>query len=294
MSRTVMEWLQRFSIALLFLLPFVFPSVSHSATTDLRAGFAQSALWMSRSHVVAGESVNIFTVLYNSSENSISGDVVIEVDGSSIGTKSFTLATGETQVVSMPWVAKVGTHALSARMEKVLDAKMNSSAAISDRTTGSIAVSIEAAPPPSPTEQVLNTVTSAIQTGFASTAPAVVSAANSIFNATESLRAQAKSALEKQLAKNEPAIASTPISQPNPVTTPSDSKVTATSTKSADAETSLLSKTLRYMAAAGLFVVSSRTLFYVSLVFMLLILFQILRVAFRERRRGRRHYEIDT
>src|SRR3989338_2896732 len=286
------EWSQRFAGASTFILLLAFPFISLAETVNLRAGFAQSAIWMSRSHVVAGESVNIFTVLYNSSENSISGDVVIEVDGSPLGAKNFTLASGETQVVSLPWIAKVGSHALSARMEKVLDAKTNASAVISDKTTGSITVSIASPPPPTPAEQVLNTVTSAIQTGFASTAPAVISAANTVYNAAESLRTQAKSSLEKQLAETSPAVSSANASKPQ--RTASDSSAAAaTSTSSASPETPILSKAMRYMAVAGLFVVSYKTWFYISLVVMILILIQILRVAFRERRRGRRHLSID-
>ncbi|MDO8552821.1 MAG: hypothetical protein Q7S01_04870 [bacterium] len=286
-----MGYFPRLGIFLFSLLFIAFPFISRAETTSLRAGFAQSSIWMSRSHVVAGESVNIFTVLYNSSENPISGDAVINVDGSPIGTKSFTLASGETQIVSLPWVAKVGTHTLSARMEKVIDAKSNANAAISDQATESVTVSIEAPPPPSPAEQVLNTVTSAIQTGFASGAPAVMSAANTIYEKTESLRTQAKSALEKHLADTSP-LSSTSISN-QPSETPISS-VTGTSTLNEPAETPIVSKALRYLASAGLIVVNSKTLFYISLVLVTLILLQILRAAFRERRRGRRNHEIET
>ena len=54
-------------------LQLVVPSLSDAEVKELSAGFAPRSIWLSRTHVVAGESVNIFTVLYNSSDNSISG-----------------------------------------------------------------------------------------------------------------------------------------------------------------------------------------------------------------------------
>src|SRR3989338_6699256 len=271
---------QGFIVALLFLL-FVFPFVSLAEAASASAGFAPS-IWMSRAQVVAGGSVNIFTTLYNSSDSSISGDVVFAVDGASIGTKDFTLGAGETQIVSAPWVAKAGNHTASARIENAAGAGVNAS--ILNQTTGTISISVESPPPPSPTAQVLDTVTSAVQTGVASTAPAIANVAGSLYGKTEALREQAKAALEKHLAENAPAGASAKPKQTagTPGSGPAEAGV---STVGADESTPLVSKALRYMAAAGLAVVSSRTLFYISLALMLLVLVKIVRVALRERRR---------
>src|SRR3989344_3190253 len=270
-----------------FLSPFSFPFVSHAETTDLRADLAQSAIWMSRAHVVAGESVNIFTVLYNSSDNSISGDVVFSIDDASIGTKNFTLGAGETQIMSVPWVAKSGNHTASARIEKAAGSDINAS--VLNQTTGTISVLVAPPLPPSPAAQVLNTVTSAIQTGAASTAPLVLSAVHSIYDATESLRTQAKTALEKNLAKNALASAST-LKQESAGTSDNEPEETS---ENAGAATPMLSKALRYIAAAGLVVVSSKGLFYISLALLLLLLIQVLRVSLRDRRRGRGHLPLD-
>ncbi|MDO8522452.1 MAG: hypothetical protein Q7S08_04170 [bacterium] len=271
-----------FSLAPLFLLlPFVFPLVSSAETANLRAGFAQGSIWISRSHVVEGDAVNIFAVLYNSSDNSISGDVVFAVDDVSIATKNFTLGAGETQILSAPWIAKAGSHTTSARIEKATGVSENPAAL--NQTTGTISVSVEDPPPPSPAVQVLNTVTSAIQTGVASTAPAVLSAVHSIYNATEAIRMQAKTALLKQLAGNAGG-AGVPQLRPDVADTASASGAT---TAGANAGTSPVSGALRYMAAAGLAIVSSKTLFYISLALILLLLIQILRVSLRERRHGR-------
>ena len=289
MRYTHTECFPKFAVFLLLPLFFVFPFVPLAEAASSSAGFAPS-IWMSRAQVVAGESVNIFTVLYNSSDNSLSGDVVFAVDGSSIGTKNFTLGAGETQIVSAPWVAKSGNHTVSARIENAAGAGVNAS--LVNQTTGTISISVEPPPPPSPTAQVLNTVTSAIQTGVASTVPAIAGVAGSLYGKTEALREQAKTALQKQLAENAPADASAKSKQPagTPGSGPAEAGV---STAGADESTPLVSKALRYMAAAGLFVVSSKTWFYISLVVMILILIQILRMAFRERKRGRRHLPLN-
>ncbi|MDP3965273.1 MAG: hypothetical protein Q8Q13_00545 [bacterium] len=273
----------------LLLLQLIIPAISLADTAEPSAGFAPS-IWMSRAQVVAGESVNIFTVLYNSSDNSLSGDVVFAVDGASIGTKNFTLGAGETQIVSAAWVAKSGNHTVSARIENAAGAGVNAS--LVNQTTGTISISVESPPPPSPTAQVLNTVTSAIQTGVASTAPAIAGVAGSLYGKTEALREQAKTALQKQLAENAPADASAKPKQTagTPGSGPAEAGV---STAGADEGTPLVSKALRYMAAAGLAVVSSRTLFYISLALMLLILIKIVRAFLRERRRGGRHLPLD-
>ena len=289
MRYTHTECFPKFAVFLLLPLFFVFPFVPLAEAASSSAGFAPS-IWMSRAQVVAGESVNIFTVLYNSSDNSLSGDVVFAVDGASIGTKNFTLGAGETQIVSAPWVAKSGNHTVSARIENAAGAGVNAS--LVNQTTGTISISVEPPPPPSPTAQVLNTVTSAVQTGVASTVPAIAGVAGSLYGKTEALREQAKTALQKQLAENAPADASAKPKQTagTPGSGPAEAGV---STAGADEGTPLVSKALRYMAAAGLFVVSSKTWFYISLVVMILILIQILRMAFRERKRGRRHLPLN-
>ncbi len=272
------------------LLFFIFPLASHAESASLRAGFAQSAIWMSRSNVVAGESVNIFTVLYNSSDSSISGDVVIEVDDSSIGAKGFALAAGETQVVSLPWISKVGSHSISARVEKVLDSKINASTAVSDKTTGTITVSIEAPPPPSSTVQVLSTVASVIEAGIASSTPKVLNALTSLYNKTESLRTEAKAVLEKQVADGaKTATLKSPPKQENAVAENGQPGSTSASPSAVQASESFLSTAGRYAALAGLTIVSSKTLFYISLALVFLLIIQMIRVFFRERRATRRN-----
>ena len=277
-------WILRFAFFTILFLQLVVPSLSDAEVKELSAGFAPRSIWLSRTHVVAGDSVNIFTVLYNSSDNSISGDVIFAIDSATIGTKNFTLGAGETQIVSLPWIAKVGSHSVSARIEKALDTNTNTATAVLNQTTGNITVLIEAPPPPSQAVQVLSSVTSAIQTGFASSSPKVLSALNSLYGKTESIRAEAKTVLEKKVAENAKGdVAAKSYAGKQPSASASSSSSTAQSAEP------FLSTAGRYAALAGLTVVSSKTLFYISLALVFILLIQMLRVLFRERRGTRRN-----
>src|SRR3989344_11279 len=94
-----------FGFLVLLLIPFT-PLFG----ANLSAGFAPNSVWVSKNNVTAGKSVNIYTVLYNSSDEPISGDLTFLVDSTAIGTKNFTVSSGETKIESYPWQALVGTH----------------------------------------------------------------------------------------------------------------------------------------------------------------------------------------
>ena len=291
MTRRHDFWLLRFLILALFLLLFAFPFVSRAEVSSISAGFAKHSIWISRTHVVAGDSVNIFTVLYNSSDNSISGDVIFAIDSATIGTKNFTLGAGETQTVSLPWVAKAGDHTVSARIGKALETNTNTATSVLNQTTGNITVSIEAPPPPSQASLVLGAVTSAIATGAASTTPVVASALKSFYGTTESFRLEAKSALEKKIAESaeSPSAAKSVSRQKDAVSGGSQPASTGTAPSAAQNAEPFLSTAGKYAALAGLTVVSSKTLFYISLALVFILLIQMLRVLFRERRGTRRN-----
>lgn len=285
------SWIFRLALFAFFVfaLQLEIPVLSYAETVGLSAGFAPRAIWISRAHATAGESVNIFTVLYNSSDDSISGDVIFLIDDASIGAKNFTLKSGETQILSAPWTAKVGDHSISARIEKLLVAGRGASASALYETTGNVTVSVAAPPPPSPAALVLGNITAAIETGAASSAPAVMSALASLYDKAESLRMDAKSALEEQVVKNADSAAKTGSASEPKAGSASDSIASSgagASVSQTKDEQSLLAAAGKYAALAGLAVVSSKTLFYVSLALVLLLLIQMLRVFLRERRRA--------
>lgn len=283
--------LKKFHFQLLFLIFLILPTLSF-AETGLSAGFAPSSVWISRSSVTAGDSVNIFTVIYNSSEEGVSGDLIFLVDEKSIGVKHFTLTSGETQAQSLPWITSSGQHTISAKIENSLSTKTNTNQNLASKATGSITVTVKPAPPPPPptppsqTTQVLNTVVSGVQTGIASSVPVVSSVFQSIYNTTESLRTQAEKALAKQVENK---------SKTNP-TKNSSSTDSASGAISEDSNlepiksNGFIPTTQKYLAGVMFTVVSSKLLFYLALILSIILIFLMLRMVWRERKRKHSGY----
>lgn len=175
---------------LLLLLPF------GAIAADVPAGFPQSAIWLSKTDLKDGDSAVIYTVVYNSSPAALAGDVVFLMDGAAIGTRSFSVRSGETEIVSLPWTAKEGSRALSARIE--------GAPGIDSTTAGTTTVSI--APPPPPPPGVSETIAAAdtVKETIDTATPAVTSFASSTFATTEGIRESAIRALERIASSTTP------------------------------------------------------------------------------------------
>src|SRR5258708_3778720 len=87
---------------------------------SLSAGFATNSIFASQKDITAGEAITIYVVLFNSSAENFSGDVVFAIDDRSIGTKHVVLGTGEAQTPSITWTAVKGTHTANAHIEKIV------------------------------------------------------------------------------------------------------------------------------------------------------------------------------
>lgn len=154
------------------------------------AGFPSSSLWLSKTSLTGGESVIIYTVIYNSSDEPLTGALEFLVDGTSIGAKEVSAAPGTTQIVSREWTAAEGSHAFSARLT-------GANTEVAASFTGTTTVSV--APKPPPPESVVKTVEAAamLEQTIASTTPIVQNFASTTFATTESIRESAVKALEK-------------------------------------------------------------------------------------------------
>lgn len=179
----------------LVLLLLFMPLASFAASVP--AGFPASSLWLSRTDLTDGESVTIYTVVYNSSDASVALDVTFKVDAQVLGTKSITAAPGTTQIVSHAWSAEEGSHAFTAH----LSGDVTELAATNTATT-----SVSVAPKPPPPEAVLQTVAAAtaVESAIASTTPVVQNIASSTFATTESIRASTVKVLEKLASSTTP------------------------------------------------------------------------------------------
>lgn len=100
---------RQFTLAVLCVM--FFPATLFAASAPAPAGVPSSALWFSQDPFFAGETVTVFTVVYNSTNYRLSGTMELRDGTSTIGTKDFIVDTlGASQIVSFPWTVTAGNH----------------------------------------------------------------------------------------------------------------------------------------------------------------------------------------
>ena len=99
----------------LFLSLFLPPPAK--AETLSNAGFAPETVWFSKEPFFDGEEVKIYTALYNSREEHLSGNIVFRNGSEKIGETPFSLQSGSAQNVWTAWTAKGGEVVISAEIE---------------------------------------------------------------------------------------------------------------------------------------------------------------------------------
>ena len=107
-----------FLITTLVLFALSAPLVSSATTTPtVLAGVPKSPLWFSQDPFFAGETVTIYSVVYNSTPYDFSGSLEMKDGTTPVGRKDFTIKAGEgAQVVSFSWRATQGNHTLHAEI----------------------------------------------------------------------------------------------------------------------------------------------------------------------------------
>jgi hypothetical protein len=96
-----------FAAALLFIT--FFPSPLLAATAP--AGVPKDALWFSKEPFFAGETITVFTVVYNSTSYRLSGTMELRDGTTTISKKDFIVDTlGASQIVSFPLTVTAGNH----------------------------------------------------------------------------------------------------------------------------------------------------------------------------------------
>lgn len=98
----------RFAITLLFIA--LFPAAPLFAATA-PAGVPKDALWFSKEPFFAGETITVFTVVYNSTDYRLSGTMELRDGTTTISKKDFIVDTlGASQIVSFPLAVTAGNH----------------------------------------------------------------------------------------------------------------------------------------------------------------------------------------
>ncbi|MBI3630792.1 MAG: hypothetical protein HY221_00430 [Candidatus Sungbacteria bacterium] len=193
---------RRIFVFLLLLAGSVYPTFSFADTASVSGGFPSATLWLSKTALTDGDSVEIFAPVYNASDGRVEGDVSFLVDTQPIGSVHFRLDQGETKIVSLSWSAKEGTHNISGKILNATNSDSSASVSLSGMQTEAIQVTVAAPPPPPVIVQFFNSAGSALGSVVSVSLPAIKEAARAVFAAAESVRMQTATALQNSLAKD--------------------------------------------------------------------------------------------
>jgi len=108
---------------ILFILLFLTGCTSFVYAKELpvnNAGFIPENIWYSKEPFYDGETVRIYTIIFNGSVYDISGSVEFFDNGNIIDETNFSLASGgRVQDVWVNWKATLGTHTITAQITNV-------------------------------------------------------------------------------------------------------------------------------------------------------------------------------
>ncbi len=263
---------------MVFLLAFLFLP-SQLGAAEIQAGFPPQSIWVSKSTAVAGESLEIFTVVHNGSDATLSGTVAFFDNEKRIETENFKLSAETSQLVTIEWKATPGEHAISAIIEGASVEGISDSIALSQRASASIKITV-AEPPPPPAIVNAATEASAFIAETAKTASPVVQATlKNVLGKTEEFREQKINSLETYLrGGGESAILGTSTTAVKNVGVSSNT----TGFKGPTENSTALEK-MKHAAAVGtLTILKSKALFYFLLILALFGgLYLLFRWAFR-------------
>src|SRR3989344_719123 len=246
--------------SLLALLFISLPAFSFAQT--LEAVFPPQSIWVSNTKATAGDTVEIFTVVYNGSGEKLNGTVVFTIDGEKVGAKEFELAEGASVLVSVAWKASAGEHGIAAALE-------DTSRELAQKETAAITITVAEPPPPPPLVNAAVTASEVLSNAAQVATPVVAEIANTAYQLIEHLRKDAISRLEQ-------------VASPSPSASAQREQgtVLGTSTNTSTSENipSSLSQIKQVAAAAALFALNSKGVFYPLF---LLSLFGLLYLLFR-------------
>ena len=99
------------------ILGFLFPFAA--SALSIPAGVLKDQIWFSKDPFFVGDTISIFTFVFNSSDYRLSGTMVLSDGTTTIDKKTFTvLPSGGSQVISFPWTVTRGQHNFIAKISE--------------------------------------------------------------------------------------------------------------------------------------------------------------------------------
>jgi len=97
----------------LFCVPFFARAANNSV---LNIGFVQNPIWYSKDPFVEGDTVRIYTFLFNPGPGAFTGTVEFDDANVVLGTRPFSLEKGAAEDLSVSWKVTAGDHSISAKI----------------------------------------------------------------------------------------------------------------------------------------------------------------------------------
>ncbi len=86
---------------------------------DQNAGFIPSGIWYSKDPFFAGDTIRIYTSLFNCNDETLVGELTFYDNGLKISSLEFSLPNNcQAEIFSTKWTAKQGKHIITARITK--------------------------------------------------------------------------------------------------------------------------------------------------------------------------------
>ena len=236
------------------------------------AGFVQGNIWYSKDSFFAGETVRIYSGVFNSGSDAITGTVTFFNNDVAIGTGTFSAAAGQVGVASVAWKASEGDHVLSAKITNAfISGTTNQPAVITTAESGKSERVIALPPaPPKPVAKI--TAESFAADAYDTAKKAASTVQDTVDTSADWLRAplvEKKTQLEAEIAtlqQKESTVVSTKRTDfINQATESSSTLAGNTANTPSDTGNRLLKQFYLWVVDAALFILDHKWLLYLIL-----------------------------
>ena len=163
---------------------------------ELPAGFAPGTLWLSKESAQVGETLTVSTVLYDASDQPISGTLFFLVNGAALTQIPFTENPGESRIFQASWKASAGEHTFTARVTGTNSVALALATSTAAHLSVIAPVSFAQGTPVSVPDATKNALTAF---GIASSSPALAHVAVAAASSSEGVRTAVVGALSNAL-----------------------------------------------------------------------------------------------